>query len=198
MKLKNSHTMLFGLKGSGKSNWLQYVLREHADKYRSHLLYDVCREHAEVPGGRYIPTHRRGDDGRDELDRVLGALVTDADRDRRPELVAVEEVSRFCSARSPPPAALYDLIDLNRHLGVGLIGVARRPAQVHADLVELADNLIIYRLTGKNDYRRLEEEVEGLGDAVRGLSEYQYVLVGPDRHYQVHAPVPEMNSTGRL
>lgn len=186
--------MVFGLKSAGKSNWTQHTLTQ--DQYGAHLMYDVCKEHQTL--NRYLPTHRRGDDAHAELDQVLSRMVLNVERARRPELVAVEEISRFCGPNSPPPEALYELVDLNRHYGVGLLGIARRPAQIHTDLIELADNLIIFRLTGKNDYRRLEQEVDGLGDAVRALGQYQFVHVEPDRSYTTYAAVPEMDTTGHL
>lgn len=196
ISLKQSQTMIFGLKSSGKSNFLQWLLDHHDHLYSSHLVYDVCREHDVL--NRYLPTHRRGDEAEAELNGSLEQLVIEVDRDQRPEIVTIEEISRFCSPRSPPPEAVYEMIDMNRHLDVGLVGIARRPAQVHPDLVELAENLIIFRLTGKNDHKRLEREVEGLGDAVRDLDDYEFVYVGPDRSYTVCSPVPEMDTTGSL
>lgn len=196
LSLKQSQTMVFGLKSAGKSNWLQWLLNAHSEQYSAHLMYDVCQEHDNL--NRYVPTHRRGEKAESELNGAVEKLVIDVDRARRPELVGVEEISRFCGPNSPPPEAIYELIDMNRHLDVGLLGVARRPAQVHTDLVELAENLIIFRLTGKNDYKRLEREVEGLGDAVRDLDDYQYVHVGRDRSFTVCEPVPEMDTTGEL
>lgn len=196
ISLKGSQTAIFGLKGSGKSNWLQFVLDQHADKYQNHIMYDVCREHDSL--NRYIPSNRVGEEAEAELDGVLGQLVVNQDREYRPELVAVEEVSRFCSPNSRPPGNMYELVDLNRHYGVGMLTIGRRPAQIHTDLTELADNVIIFKLTGKNDYRRLEAEVEGLGDAVRSLNEYEYVYLGKGREYHIMEPVPEMDTTGRL
>lgn len=192
--LKGNQTAIFGLKGAGKSNWLQYALTQ--PEYDAHLMYDVCREHDDL--NRYIPSNRTGDKAEAELNGVLGKMVVNQQRDMRPEIVAVEEVSRFCSPNSRPPENLYELVDLNRHYGVGMVTIGRRPAQVHTDLVELSDNILIFRLTGKNDYRRLEEEVSGLGDAVRDLGQYQYVYVEADRTYHTMEAVPEMDTTGRL
>lgn len=188
--------MVFGLKKAGKSNWLQYVLDHHPELYRAHLVHDICQEHDTL--NRYTPTHRRGEKAVEEFDQMASRLVVDAPRKMRPELLVVEEISRIAPNGASPPESLYELIDLNRHYGVGVIGVARRPAQVHTDLVELASNLVIFQLTGKNDYRRLEQEVEGLGDAVRDLGKYEWVHVGPNRDYTVMSPVPEMDTTGSL
>lgn len=194
MKLKGKHTMVFGLKGAGKSNWLQYVLSR--PQYRAHVCYDVCQEHDLLR--RYLPQHRRGDKAIAEFEQMASRMVLDVDREQRPEVLAIEEVSRIAPNRGATPEALLELIDLNRHYGVGVMGIARRPAQVDTDLVEMADNLVVFKLTGKNDYRRLEQEVEGLGDVVRDLGEYQWVHVDGSRNYRVMSPVPEMDTTGDL
>lgn len=194
LTLKGQHTMVFGLKGAGKSNWVQYVLNQPA--YAAHLMYDVCQEHG--PLRCYLPDHRRGDKAIAEFNEVLTRMILDVPRDQRPEVLGIEEISRLAPNRGGAPESLLELIDLNRHYGVGVMGIARRPAQVDTDLVELADNLVIFKLTGKNDYRRLEAEREGLGDAVRSLGQYEYLVVNGQREYEVHKPVPEMNTTGEL
>jgi hypothetical protein len=116
----------------------------------------------------------------------------------RPELYAIEEMSRFCSPNSPPPEEVYELIDRAAHYGVGLLTIARRPAQVHTDVTELADNVIIFPLAGSNDRRKLNQMKEGLGDlVVDDLPKYHFVhLVG--REMTVHEPVPEMDTTGEI
>lgn len=192
---EESHIMVFGPKRSGKSNWLQYYLR-HLDD--TSLLVDTVQEHGDTDLDRYVPTHRRGDKAVAELDEALTRLVTEQDRDRRPDLVAVEEISRYAPSRGAMPEALDELVDLNRHYGVGVLGVGRRPARVNADLVELADELVLFRMRGKNDKRRLEAEAEGLGDAVEDLDEYEWLRVRGDRSWEVMPPVPEMDTTGEL
>lgn len=186
--------MLFGGKGAGKSTWLQHTLSR--PEYRSHLVWDLMREHQTL--NRYVPDNRRGDKLQKEFQVSMERLVLEADRSERPELVAVEEASRVAPNAGGVPDALAELVDLNRHYGVGLLGVARRPAQVWTDLVELADNIIIYRLTGKNDVRRLNQEMEGLGDAARELDNYEFIRVTPDRRWSIHDPVPEMDTTANL
>jgi len=194
MKLKSNATAVYGLKGTGKSNFVQWLLTRRP--YQAHLMFDLCREHDAL--NRYVPTHRRGDEAEVELNELITRMVTGQRRNMRPEVVAVEEVSRFCGPNSPPPDSVYELIDLARHYGVGLLTTARRPAQVHSDLTELADNVIFFRLTGKNEYRALNRMVDGLGDVVRNLGDYQFARVTGDRRVFVHDPVPRMDTTGRL
>lgn len=194
MELKRKVTTVLGLRGTGKSNWTQWALTH--PQYGAHLMYDVCREHEAL--NRYMPTHRRGDKATAELEAVLGGFIVDNDRAKRPELICLEEASRFAPNKGKQSEALLELLDLARHYDIGMLSIARRAAQVHTDLIEMADNLIVFRLTGKNSHKRLEREVEGLGDTVRALDDYHYVHVKPDRSYEVMSPVPEMDTTGRL
>lgn len=196
VELIGQHTMIFGLKGVGKSNLVAHILDQ--PQYRNAVVYDVCREHGGEDTNRVIPENRAGDAAKEEFDQALMALITENDRAMRPDLVVGEETSRYAPNQGSVPESLKDLIDLNRHYGVGFLGVARRPAQVDTDIVEMADNLIIFKIRGKNDHRRLESEVEGLGDAARDLDLYEFLVVDKAREWSVHAPVPEYDTTGKL
>ena len=187
--------MIFGLRGSGKSNWLQWLLSEH-EAYRNALVYDMCREHSGLD--RYIPENRNGEEARTEAGEVVQRFIVDNARGLRPDLLVGEELSRYAPNGGGTPDALMDLIDLARHYNVGFIGVARRPAKVNTTLIELADNILIFRLTGKRDVKRLNNEAPGAGDAARDLDEYHYLQIDQERRYTVHSPVPEMDTTGEL
>lgn len=196
MDLRNDHTLVIGKKGMGKSNWLQYQL----DPVDRALTYDVCREHDALT--RYLPEYRSGDRGRAELGEVTRSLVIGPDAEARPEVFAVEELSRYCGPHRPAPEPIMDVVDLHRHYstgetGLGFVGVTRRPSQVHTDVVELADRLVAFRLTGRSDKRRLDDVIDGLGEAVGDLGKYEYVVADVDG-FEVHEPVPEMDTTGEL
>lgn len=186
--------MVFGLKGAGKSNFVQYLLT--LEQYRNHLVYDVCKEHAGF--NRYLPRHRSGEEARVEFGEVVQRFVTQNDRGLRPDLLVAEEVSRLAPNRGGAPDELYDLVDLNRHYATGFLGVARRPAQVDTNLVELADNILVFTVRGKNDVKRLNEEAPGSGDAAADLEPYHFLRIQGDRSYSVHSPVPEQDTTGKL
>lgn len=189
--------VVLGKKGCGKSNFVQHLLSD--DRYRNTLIFDTCREHANTNLPRYTPTHRRGDKARAELGKVLGAYaVTDREyRDIRPDLVVLEELSRYAPSQGKMAEELGELIDLARHYGVGLIGVARRPAQIDTDTVELADWLVIFRVDGDNDVRKLNRLSSGLGDAAADLPDYHFIVYD-GAEWAVHEPVPEYDTTGKL
>ena len=129
-------------------------------------------------------------------------LVLGPKPDNRPEVFAIEELSRFCGPNKPAPEPVMDIVDLHRHIdtgdgGLGFVGITRRPSQVHTDVVELADQVVAFRLTGRSDKRRLDDIADGLGDEVSQLGKYEYVVADVDG-WRVRDPVPEMDTTGSL
>jgi hypothetical protein len=188
-----------GRKGTGKSNFLSHALGARGPAQT--LVYDVCAEHDTLT--TYTPSHRRGEQADAELEQVTERLVLGPSADGRPEIFAVEELSRFCSPRSPPPEPVYEILDMNRHYrtpsgdGLGFVGITRRPSQVHTDAVELADRLVIFRLTGRSDKRRLNDTHAGLGDAAAALEDYHFI-VADGAGYREYPPVPERDTTGSL
>ena len=195
MKLLGRHTAVFGLKGQGKSNWIQWVVSDH-EAYRNTLAYDVCREHAVLD--RYLPEYRSGDKARAELGQVVSQFITNNHRSLRPDLFVIEEASRVAPNGGGAADELMDLVDLARHYGTGIMLCARRPAKVDTNLVEMADNIIVFNLRGKNDVKRLNNEAPGAGDAAKKLSDYEYLRIDSGREWTRHSAVPEMDTTGRL
>jgi len=189
MRVKRRITCIFGLRGSGKSTLANYICESFGGKA---LYYDTV---AEVPAGagydHYRPTNRQGDAaGVAELEATIKAIL----KSRRYSLLAIDEANRFAPPKpSPLPPAIADLNDICRHLsgdGLGVIFIARRPVQLNQDITELADNIIIYRLRGRNDIGYLDDLADGLGQAVAGLGDYEYALVDRDRSFRVMPPVP--------
>lgn len=195
LNLLGQHTVVCGLKRAGKSNWLQWVLKEH-EAYRNALMYDMCREHGDL--NRYVPKHRNGKKARVEAGEVIKRFVTENHRGVRPDLVVMEEATRYAPNGGGAPDELMDCVDLARHYGVGIVAVCRRPANLDTTLVELADNIIVFSLRGKNDRKRLNAEAPGAGDAAADLPEFHYLRIDGQRRWTVHEPVAEMDSTGQL
>lgn len=197
INLLGGQGIILGKKGCGKSNLTQHLLSQKI--YRNTLVFDTCQEHSNLGLPRYCPTHRRGKKARAELGKVLAAYAVNETkyRDIRPDLIVLEELSRYAPSAGAMADELGELVDLARHLDVGLVGIARRPAQIDTDTVELADWLIIFRVDGDNDVKKLNRLSSGLGDAAAELPDYHF-LVYDGSDYATHSPVPEYDSTGRL
>lgn len=190
--LTDKRFVILGLQGSGKSVLVKSIL----GLVRNSMVYDVLKEHQGF--NRYLVTYRQvqkhtpQDPAIAELNTFVNRVVIGSGQIR---LFILEEANRYCPSKPQPlPASILDLNDFQRHERIAFGSVARRPVQLHTDLVELAHYLFVYRLPGKNDRNYLDEIADGLGDAVLGLKDFHFVIVYPDRHYEVHAPVPYKKS----
>jgi hypothetical protein len=185
--ITNKRFVILGQQGSGKTVLAKYYLRGTKDS----MVYDIHHEYTGL--NRYLAAHRqvdrrtKNDPGIIELDNFVSTVVLGSGRVR---LFVLDEGNRFCPNKYPLPASILTLNDDNRHDKIAFGVIARRAAQLHTDLVELAHYLFIFRLTGKNDYSFLEDTAIGLGDAVRALEDFQFVVVDPSRRFKVHEPMP--------
>jgi hypothetical protein len=185
-ELKGKAITVIGLKGSGKTVWVKYLL----DSVKKHLIVDPMLEYQGFR--RYIPKNRSYSDAAiDELEMVAGELVVPEKGNRaKVDLFAVDEANRYCAARHPLSPIIMDINDFQRHWDLTTVWVARRPTQLNTDLVELSNWIIVFNLAGKNDHQYLNDLSDGLGDAVLQLPKYHYMFVKENRQYEVMPPVP--------
>ena len=182
---------IFGLQGSGKTNFTKALITAKED----YIIYDPLHEYNGF--NRYRPKYRDySAESQDELNAFITKYVIPTDK--RPAFFLIDEANRYCPNRRPLPDMVEDLNDFNRHYDIALGFISRRPVQLNTDLVELAHYLAIFNLTGKNDYQYLESLSEGLGDAVKALPEWHYVLVDTQREYSICSPVQNMGATPRM
>jgi len=159
--------VVLGLQGSGKTTLVKRLI-----KGNPHSVYDPLHEY----GSQYNV-------GSFNIETFLTNV-----RISGPRIVVFEEASRYLGKHSPSRAALTYL-DEHRHMDQHVMIVCRRPTQVHPDVIELANYLIVFNLPGANDKALLEAMACGLGDIVRELPEHEFVVV--DEHRKVHlSPLP--------
>lgn len=182
IEVRDKRFVVLGLQGTGKSYLVKYFLAN----FKNSIVYDVMQEHEGF--SRYLVTYRQhNDEGIEELNRFVNQVVIESKKIR---LFILEEANRYCPSKPVPlPDSILELNDFQRHYKIAFGLTARRPTQLHSDLVELAHYLFIFRLVGKNDYAYLEAIAEGLGDAVRALPDYHFIVVYPDRKYEIHKPI---------
>jgi hypothetical protein len=183
LEVENRVTAVFGLRKSGKSTWGRWILREYGELA---IVYDTLHEYPDGPYDSYRPQDRYSVD---EYERATRAIMSS----RRYSIYTIDESNRYNPSKpSPLPQATADLNDWCRHeeYQLGCIHIARRPVQLNQDITELADNLIIFQLRGLNDIKYLDGLSAGLGNAVSQLPPFHFVLVNPDRSFQVCPPVP--------
>jgi len=178
---------VLGPRRSGKS-WLTKKILDSTD---SHLVYDPMREHDGYH--HYRPEDR---DSKEELNLVVRRMVIPW----RIPLFVVDEANKYIEPKPTRlPTGIQDLVDFCGHWDISAGFVARRPVQFHTDIIELADYCFFFRNQGVNDHKYLEGLKAGLGDAVRDLEKYHFIIYG-DGDFITHAPIAEPKNphhTGR-
>lgn len=184
--LSDKRFAIFGLQGSGKTVLAKHILRSQP----AHLVFDVKDEYQGL--NRYKVQYR-DEQGIPELEAVIDKLVIPTELIK---LFVIDEANRYLRPKPTPlPPAVLNLNDFSRALpptmkALSFGCIARRPVQLHTDITELAHYLFVFNLKGKNDTQYLDDLVHGLGDTVATLPEYHFVIVAPNRTFQVHEPVP--------
>ncbi len=184
--ITNKRFVILGVQGSGKTELAKIILRSA----RNSIVYDVHHEYVGL--NRYLVEHRqvdrrkRDDPGIAELDHFVSQVVQGSGQVR---LFVLDEANRYCPNKYPLPASILVLNDDQRHDRIAFGTIARRAAQLNTDLTELAHYIFVFRLTGRNDYAFLEDTAVGLGDAVRDLEDYHFVIVDQARRFKIHEPI---------
>lgn len=191
INLTGKRLCIFGLPGSGKTNFTKSLL----STTKKALIYDTLHEYKGYD--RYLPKYRDySEESQEELNAFIRKYVTT--KKGRPQFFIIDEANRYCPNRKPLPDQIGELNDFNRHFRLATGYISRRPTQLNTDLVELAHYLVFFRLVGKNDFQYMESISEGLGDAVRALEPFHYVLVDESRNFKTCPPVADMGATPLL
>ena len=180
LDLRGKSFGLFGLPDCGKSTLACYILSQFG---ATGFVYDTLNEYPSEPFDSYVPAANYNVK---ELEAVIRLVKTQY------SLVVIDEANRFCPSKPAPlPQEIANLNDWRAHYGQGLaVGyICRRPVQLHQDLTETANYLLIFRLAGKNDLGYLNDLAAGLGDQVSELDQYYFIVVDSLRRYEVCSPI---------
>jgi hypothetical protein len=187
-----NRTAIVGLPGSGKSEWAKAKARDTIAAGGRVLVIDVLGEYKKLPKGATVYQVRNMQEPLDEVESLLKRLICDPYKrtGKQPfDLLICEESSRYFQNKSRLPPNFGLINDVNRHMRLKVACIARRFVQMHTDIAELAHELIIYRQTGINDLKRLEETARGLGTAVESLPKYHFVRADSERKYALNQPI---------
>jgi len=188
LDLSSKGFCIFGLPDSGKSTLANSILSGYG---RKAFVFDTLAEYKDGPYDSYIPTERNNPA---ELEAIARSIMAS----RRYSLFIIDETNRFCPSKPVPlPDAIADLNDFRAHYDLAVGYISRRPVQLNQDLTELAHYLFIFQLDGKNDCSYLNDLKNGLGDAVRTLAPYHFVLYHKGFDFEVYSPVSETFTTDK-
>ena len=169
--------VIIGLPGSGKTTLARHILNSSERV----IVYDPMSEYQGYR--RYVPNDPHSIE---ELDDFIVRVVARY----KPDIFMLDEANRYIQPKpNRLPRAVADMVDVSRHWGVAWGAIARRPSQLHTDILELAHFGFVFNLSGKNDRRALDNWYAGLGDAVASLPPYHFAVVESGKGFEVHTPV---------
>lgn len=171
MELIKKSTCIFGIRGSGKSTMAHFIAS--LPQYRA-IIYDTIWEFP-INHNQY-DVYRPHD--RQSKEELVNFIKTEIKGKYKYNLLLIDESNRFVPGGGRSlDKDIIDLNDIQRHrpYSIGTIWIARRPTQIHPDIVGLADNIICFMLTGKNDIKYLNDIKSGLGDEVSRLKQFQAI-----------------------
>ena len=186
-------TVISGLRGSGKTNLARYISGKHPDAV---LVYDPLDQYPEYDVIRPKQTEYPGT--AEELARWIKKLNLADTSKHNYRLLVIDEAQLVAPAGRKLHPAISRLNIIHRHYPLAIIWIAQRPRFLHANIINLADHLFLFRLPGATDARYLDDVARGLSERVRELKEWQFAYVDKDRRFHTMNPVPEVPLLGDL
>lgn len=155
---------VFGVKGSGKTNWIKYYIYTHPEK--KYLIVDHHYEHKVdnrtvlINSVYDLAYHEHTDFNR--YNKVILRGKVDYNEfwtfaeTCRTWCIVFDEIDKSCSPTSIP-IGLYNICQFGRHIQVDLIAGARRPANVHRDVTSQSDLIIVHRVREPRDIKYVQD-----------------------------------------
>lgn len=177
---QNKICVITGLPGSGKSHLLKEKI---IPELRKHSKKIICVD----PNCEYKPS--RGfmvyriqdyDNAEEEFETMIRYYMTDPEgRKKKPDCIIVDESNVVFNKLTLPPYT-KKLVNTLRHEKIDLVVVARRPVDVNITMSELARERYVFRVSGVNDIKRLNDIMTGLGDEALNLGVHDYFHIVDD------------------
>ncbi len=186
-------TVVAGLRGSGKTNFARLIANVDQDAV---LVYDPLGQYPEFD--RIEPKQRSFPQAAEEFARIIKKYqLRDASKHNY-RLLIIDEAQRLAPVAKALNRDIALLNSEHRHIPLGIVWIARRPRELHAEIINLADHMMIFRLPGATDFKFLEDTAKGLGEKVRNLTQYQFTYVDQDRRYWNMEKITEQTAAGGL
>ena len=192
----NKLISIFGLHETGKTHFAKTI----ASQYHT-AVYDVLGEYDPEKYDVWRPDHDQYPEVQEEFDRFLKYIREQkVEGNAQWEMLVCDEASTVLPNKKSLDSNINNFLNYYRHSldekgwDMGGMFIARRPARVNTNIVELSRYIIIFRVTGKNDIKYLNQIADGLGDDASKLGsgdrpDHEYILVHPDRKYQIMEPL---------
>ena len=177
---QNKICVITGLPGSGKSHLLkEKIIPELRKNSRKIICVDPNCEYKPARGFM-VYRIQDYDNAEEEFETMIRYYMTDPEgRKKKPDCIIVDESNVVFNKLTLPPYT-KKLVNTLRHEKIDLIVVARRPVDVNITMSELARERYVFRVSGVNDIKRLNDIMQGLGDEALNLGVHDYFHIIDD------------------
>lgn len=177
---QNKICVITGLPGSGKSHLLkEKIIPELRKQSKKIICVDPNCEYKPARGFM-VYRIQDYDNAEEEFETMIRYYMTDPEgRKKKPDCIIVDESNVVFQKLTLPPYT-KKLVNTLRHEKIDLIVVARRPVDVNITMSELARERYVFRVSGVNDIKRLNEIMIGLGDEALNLGVHDYFHIVDD------------------
>ncbi len=177
---QNKICVITGLPGSGKSHLLkEKIIPELRRNSRKIICVDPNCEYKPARGFM-VYRIQDYDNAEEEFETMIRYYMTDKEgRKKKPDCIIVDESNVVFQKLTLPPYT-KKLVNTLRHEKIDLVVVARRPVDVNITMSELARERYVFRVSGVNDIKRLNDIMQGLGDDALNLGVHDYFHIVDD------------------
>ena len=168
-------TTVTGLPGSGKTYLLQHKIIPEAR--RPVMIFDPNREYLPRPKeGVYVYRIQNYENAAEEFENIVEKIING---EIKVKTLILDESNVILPKLSLLPNTKL-LINTLRHYDIDMFVVARRPTDINITISELARDRFVFRTSGVNDIKRLNEIVSGLGYDAASLKNRYFLRVYDD------------------
>lgn len=187
INLQNKTFVVVGLKNTGKSYLIQNSI---LNSIPDNVVFDINGEYRNCENAKYVyksNSRQYSQEMISEVDNFIEKMVNV----KKPQLVIFEEADQIAPNQRLTSSSLLHLNSTCRHFnkerGIALGFIVRRPADLSSKIIEIADYIFIFQLSGKNDLNYLDQLKTGLKDIMPQIeSNHKFIVLDGARNYEVY------------
>lgn len=187
INLKNKTFVVAGLKNTGKTFLVQNAI---LNSIPNNAVYDITGEYKNCKSAKYVYASSNKQYSQEmisEVDNFIEKLVNA----KKPELVIFEEADCVLPNMRITSSSLLHLNSTCRHFdkerGISVGFITRRLPDLNSKIVEIADYIFIFQLSGKNDLIYLEQLKKGLSEQMAQIEQnHKFIVLDGARNFAVY------------
>jgi len=178
-------TMIYGIRGCGKTKLLQYLLNQYDIKNIPFLLFDTMHNH------NWQPKHKQSKIIKPpyRLKHAYFIKTLNYAWKKGNIIVAIEEIDQYCSPRFLPEE-LDSIVNLGRNRGISYIATTRRIADVHKDVIANCEHHFIFKAFLPRDLEEYQKYVGKVVWKAKDLPSYHFIYYRVGGEPTICKPIP--------